>query len=192
MSNEPLSERCSSSRRGTGHIPVLPTACSAWRAGGGDACKEQQSVRITHTHTHTFVHISLVWIELLSDNEVFTERSGVVALQDRCLLNDTSVSELHLNCYPTVRLWSLKTRNVQSPELPEKSGLSTHTEAKQKRPFLTYINPAHKITFSFASLQKDFREINLKERIQVIYGSQDNHRFHPRNIAWLFSLLIFF
>lgn len=157
---------------GTGHAPFPPAAHSAWWAGGGSGCKEQQRKWMTHICAYQ-VGLDTVAI-----------RQQSLQCKVRCCGSVGQMSSkwhIHVRSAPQViaSLWSLKTTNgVQSPDLlcasnggwQEKPGLSTATERKKKTPFLTYINPGHKMTFSFANLQKYFYEINLKERIRVIYA----------------------
>lgn len=91
---------------GTGNAPFPPAARRAWWAGGGSGCKdEQQSTGVNgwHNTRNTFAHIRSVWMQLLSDSKVFSERSDVKALWDRRLPNGTSTSEVHLGyCKPVI------------------------------------------------------------------------------------------
>lgn len=147
---------------GTGDAPFSPAAHSTWWAGGGSGCKEQQqSTSVNGWHTHMFAHIRLVWMQLLSDNKVVKGQMLWVCRTD--VFQMAHPRQKYTSA--TASLWSLKTTNgVQSPEFlcasnggwQEKPGLSTPPEGKKKRPTLTYINPSHKMTFSFVTLQKDF------------------------------------
>jgi len=113
--------------------------------------------------THMLAHIRLVWAQLLSDSEVFSERSDVVAPQDGCLPNSTSTSEAHCSYCKSVILKKHKWCSKPRVALFQQWGLRRKTWTqypprveKTKKSFLTYINLSHKMTLAFVNLQKDF------------------------------------
>lgn len=130
----------------------LPSSSARW-AGGGSGCKEQQQSRsVAGWHTHV--------------GEYQVGLGAVVFRGWGSTGQMSSKWNIHVRSSPQVLQicdsWKLQmVLKVQSCSVPDMGSDEKNLGSSplRGRRFLAYINPSHKMIFSFMNLQKGFKEI---------------------------------